>query len=93
MPVYRIHLADAHAHRWGITLEVAAPGDELIVSLPVWIPGSYLVREFARHLLRLQAFVGKTSLPVEVIDKTTWRIHHVAWVAWVAWVKAAPRAS
>jgi predicted metalloprotease with PDZ domain len=74
MPAYRIHLADAHAHRWGVTLEVAAPGDELIVSLPVWIPGSYLVREFARHLLRLQAFVGKTSLPVEVIDKTTWRI-------------------
>ncbi len=75
MPDYRISIADVHAHRWGLELVVDAPDDELIVSLPVWIPGSYMVREFARHLSRLEAHAGRRALRVEVIDKTTWRVH------------------
>ncbi len=74
MPDYRISIADANAHRWAVDLEIEDPGDEVIVSLPVWIPGSYMVREFARHLLKLEARIGRRSLVVEVIDKTTWRI-------------------
>ncbi len=80
MPDFRISIADAHAHRFGVELDVEVPqgdGDELIVSLPVWIPGSYMVREFARHLLRLEAREARADaavLPVEVVDKTTWRV-------------------
>src|SRR5205085_3344049 len=43
-------------------------------SLPVWIPGSYLVREFARHLSGLQARQGTRELPLEQIDKATWEV-------------------
>ena len=54
---YRIAVtpADARAHRFRVTLSVPQPAAELRLSLPVWIPGSYLVREFARHLSGLKA--------------------------------------
>ena len=50
MITYRIEVADAHAHLFRVTLSVAKPAPEQRLSLPVWIPGSYLVREFARHV-------------------------------------------
>ena len=52
---YRVEVADANAHRFRVTLRVERPAAEQRVSLPVWIPGSYLVREFARHLSGLAA--------------------------------------
>ncbi|MFZ9138397.1 MAG: peptidase M61, partial [Hylemonella sp.] len=52
---YRISLADLHAHLFGVSLTIARPAAQQRVALPVWIPGSYLVREFARNLLGLQA--------------------------------------
>ena len=44
------------------------------VSLPVWIPGSYLVREFAKHLSSLHATQGGKALKVWQQDKCTWEI-------------------
>ena len=72
MPSYRIEVADAHAHLYRVTLTVANPAAEQRLSLPVWIPGSYLVREFARHLSSLEAMQGARSLPLEQLDKATW---------------------
>lgn len=42
---YTVEVADAHAHLWRVTLVVDHPAPCQRVSLPVWIPGSYLVRE------------------------------------------------
>ena len=47
------------------------------MSLPVWIPGSYLVREFSKNLQGLQAHQGSRSpvpLAVEQLDKCSWQI-------------------
>ncbi len=45
--------------------------------MPVWAPGSYLVREFARHVERLRATdAGGKALAVEKLDKNTWRVRH-----------------
>ena len=73
---YRIDASadDARAHRFRVTLAIVRPARDLVVSLPVWIPGSYLVREFARHLGGLQARQGRRELPVEQIDKASWRV-------------------
>jgi predicted metalloprotease with PDZ domain len=35
------------------------------VSLPVWIPGSYLVREFSKNLQNLSARQGKREVPLQ----------------------------
>lgn len=61
-----------HAHQFRVTLTVPAPAREQRLSLPVWIPGSYLVREFARHLSGLRAEQGGRSVTLEQLDKTTW---------------------
>ena len=62
------------AHRFRVTLTVPQPAAEQRLSLPVWIPGSYLVREFARHLSGVQALQGGQVLPLEQLDKATWRV-------------------
>ena len=72
MITYRIDIADAHAHLFRVTLSVAKPAAEQRLSLPVWIPGSYLVREFARHLSGIGAKQGTRELPLQQLDKATW---------------------
>jgi predicted metalloprotease with PDZ domain len=40
--------------------------------LPGWIPGSYLLRDFARHVVRAEAKSGRESLPVEKTAAGEW---------------------
>ena len=56
-----------------MTLSLPAPAAEQLLSLPVWVPGSYMVRDFARHLSMLTARQGRRSVPLTQLDKTTWR--------------------
>jgi predicted metalloprotease with PDZ domain len=71
---YRVDISARHAHVLRVQLAIARPQALQTVSLPVWIPGSYLVREFARHLSLLQARQGKRSCAVTQLDKATWQI-------------------
>jgi predicted metalloprotease with PDZ domain len=75
---YRIELADAAAHRYHVTLTVPAPARDQVFSLPVWIPGSYMVREFGRHLSGLVARQGSREVPLTQLDKTSWRAEPAA---------------
>ncbi|HYN58210.1 MAG TPA: PDZ domain-containing protein [Rubrivivax sp.] len=70
-----IEAADTHAHLFRITLKLPRPAAQQRVSLPVWIPGSYLVREFSRHLSRLQARQGTRACRIEQHDKCTWTVY------------------
>jgi predicted metalloprotease with PDZ domain len=72
---YRVEVADLRAHLFNITLTLPQPQREQIVSLPVWIPGSYLVREFSKHLQNLRAHQGNHALVVRPLDKARWQIH------------------
>lgn len=71
---YRVDLSDRLGHRFRVTLDIPAPAAETIVGLPVWAPGSYLVREFARHLIAIRAEQGGRPVAVEQIDKASWRV-------------------
>ena len=71
---YRIRPAHPEAHLFEVELSVRTPDpDGQRFSLPVWIPGSYLIREFARNIVRIGARCGQTSVPLEKLDKHTWR--------------------
>ena len=74
MPQYQIDIGDLHSHRFAITLKIERPQATQRVSLPVWIPGSYLVREFARHLSPLTARQGTRDCTVTQVDKCSWDI-------------------
>jgi len=69
---YRVEVANLHAHLFGITLTIAAPAARQVLRLPVWIPGSYLVREFAKNLQNLRCHQGKKAVAAQQTDKATW---------------------
>ena len=71
---YRIDLQDAGAHQFQVTLTIPVAAAQQLVSLPAWIPGSYLVREFVRHLSGLSASQQGVEIGLEQIDKATWRV-------------------
>ena len=73
MITYRIELHDLHAHQFRVTLTLPTPAAAQRLSLPVWVPGSYMVREFARHLSRLEARQGDKAVALTQLDKTTWQ--------------------
>lgn len=71
---YAIRPADPAAHLFHVTCRIDQPdpdGQRFI--LPVWIPGSYLVREFARNIVRIAALAGSRKVALTKLDKHTWR--------------------
>ncbi len=71
---YSIELFDLNAHLYQVTLTIAEPAITQHVSLPVWIQGSYLVREFAKNLQKLTAFQGKQRVDAVQSDKCSWQL-------------------
>jgi predicted metalloprotease with PDZ domain len=72
MITHSIGVEDPNAHLYRVTLSVPGPAARQVLSLPVWIPGSYMVREFARHLSTLQASQGRRGVALEQTDKASW---------------------
>jgi predicted metalloprotease with PDZ domain len=71
---YRIIPANPGAHLYQVTLEVAEPDPEgQVISIPAWIPGSYLIRDFARHVVTMRAHAGDRELELSKIDKSSWQ--------------------
>ena len=71
---YRVEALSHAAHLWQVSMTIAAPASSQALRLPVWIPGSYLVREFSRHLHSLQCSQGGRTVPVTQCDKSGWLI-------------------
>lgn len=70
---YSVRLADLNRHLFEVDCRLDEPGSEEIFSLPSWIPGSYLLREFARHVVRVRASSAGREITIEKIDKASWR--------------------
>ena len=73
-PHYRIDARQRHAHLYEVTLTIPAPAAQQEVSLPVWIPGSYLVREFSKNLQQLQARQKGRRVAIQQLDKCRWQV-------------------
>jgi predicted metalloprotease with PDZ domain len=71
---YTVEVASLHAHLFRVTLHIAQASAGQKLSLPVWIPGSYLVREFAKHLQHLQAKQNGKTCAITQLDKCTWTV-------------------
>jgi predicted metalloprotease with PDZ domain len=78
---YTIWPADLHGHRFQVKLHIANPNpDGQIVQMPAWIPGSYLLRDFSKHIETIEAFSsGSTNkkITLERIDNDQWRLPHL----------------
>lgn len=69
---YAVGLRDCAAHHVDVTLSVDGVVGDLVLWLPAWTPGSYMIREFARNLRAPRATAQDgTALAVERVDKAT----------------------
>ncbi|WP_151448135.1 M61 family metallopeptidase [Lacisediminimonas profundi] len=71
---YSIVPGDPAAHLFFVTLTVDRPASEgQQLMLPAWIPGSYMIREFARNIVRIQAQCQGRKVALRKVDKHTWQ--------------------
>lgn len=71
---YRVAPIDPKGHYFEIVCEVREPdpaGQRM--TLPAWIPGSYMIREFARNIVTIDAAHGNRKLALTKRDKHTWQ--------------------
>lgn len=72
---YRIVPSNPTAHLYRVTLSIPEPNHAgQIVQLPAWIPGSYLIREFAKHIVSIEAFSKTKKIKIDKLDKHTWQV-------------------
>lgn len=72
---YHLSMPEPHTHYYHVELTVSGNSDKKVtVKMPVWTPGSYLVREFARHIPRVRAYAGLKELKIEKVKKNTWEV-------------------
>jgi predicted metalloprotease with PDZ domain len=75
---YRVRLADLDRHWFEIECRIEDAAAEQRFSLPAWIPGSYLLRDFARHVVRVEAKSDDKPLDVVKTAAAQWCVHGAA---------------
>lgn len=71
---YHVNPVDPAGHLFEVRLTIAEPDPAgQVLSMPAWIPGSYMIRDFARNVVSLCAEASGGAVAVEKQDKQTWR--------------------
>ena len=73
---YQIEFDDYRQHLIHVTLRFVANPTQ-VLSLPTWIPGSYLIREFSKHIESVKAYdeAGR-QLKITKFEKNKWRLYN-----------------
>src|SRR5258707_15179400 len=76
---FTVAMSKPYTHLFEVEIRVKIPANlqvpnETDLVMPVWTPGSYLIREFERHVQDFAADVDGRSLEWSKVDKNTWRV-------------------
>lgn len=71
---YQFELVDIAAHMLRVTLQFSPRQPSTVLSLPAWIPGSYMIRDFARNITSIRAFDKGGELKLIQLDKQRWQL-------------------
>jgi predicted metalloprotease with PDZ domain len=72
---YEVAMPQPQTHLFEVTLKIQnCPSPLLNLKLPVWTPGSYLVREYAKHLQDFTALTGERVLSCGKVAKNHWQV-------------------
>ncbi len=72
---YGLTMPDPSSHYYHVDIQFSGGLPETFeVRMPVWTPGSYLVREYARHVTGLRAESANGPEPVVRLDKAAWQV-------------------
>ena len=75
----RVHydiLLKPNAHLFNVVCTINKPIENQIVSFPRWLPGSYLIREFSKHVNYLKLDENSDAV-LKPIDNSSWEISNV----------------
>jgi len=76
---YQVGSRNPASHYFDVRVEIDQPDPTgQALRLPNWIPGSYMIRDFARNLLDLRAHGDGGELKIAQIDKSNWRVEPCA---------------
>ena len=75
MIFYKLRLKSPQSHTFEVELNINNPDpDGQVVYLPAWIRGSYLIRDYARHITSIQALCNEEQIEIQKLDKQTWKV-------------------
>ncbi len=73
--IYKIKAHKPYAHIFKIELVIKKPEPKVqILSLPNWIAGSYLIRDFAKNIISIAAKAKDKKINIDKFDKNHWLI-------------------
>jgi len=73
---YKVSMSQPHTHYYEVEMNVIDhQKDYFDIQMPVWSPGSYLVREFSKSVEDVHATFNKKLLKTKKINKNTWRVY------------------
>lgn len=73
---YTVTMPEPQTHYFEVEMIFDNPGKEYIdIKMPVWTPGSYLVREFAKNVEGFTASASNQRVRYEKVNKNTWRVY------------------
>lgn len=73
---YNLRMTKPQSHYFQVEMELKGfDQEEVLIKMPIWAPGSYLAREFAKNVDLVHATSSKgEKLAVKKIDKNTWKV-------------------
>ena len=74
---FEVSFTEPQAHYAEVQMNISGVKASFIdLKMPVWTPGSYLIREFSKNVEGFKAFDSNgKEIPFEKINKNTWRIN------------------
>jgi predicted metalloprotease with PDZ domain len=70
---YAVSLAHPEQHLFHVTMTIPNVNGELTVQMAAW-NALYQIRDFSSRVRQVEAFAGSERLPIEKMDKQTWRV-------------------
>ncbi len=76
--LYTVTPTDPAGHRLSVRLLIQNPSATgQVLSMPAWIPGSYLIRDFSRQIESIQASNRRQNVAIQKISDHAWRCEPV----------------
>ncbi|MFY7912107.1 MAG: M61 family metallopeptidase [Emticicia sp.] len=80
---YELSMSEPWTHYFEVSMTLSeidkidalSKKDYVDFKMPVWTPGSYLVREYAKNVESVSVTDGKKDLKFDKINKNTWRVY------------------
>lgn len=84
MLYYSITPYSLQQHLWEVCLEFEQNEIEpFSLSLPNWVPGSYMIRDFSKNIVSITATCNDANIKLEQIDKNSWQPNQFSKGQWI----------